>query len=87
MTKHHPRHRRAALPEKALIPPPVTAAAAVAAAVLVALRLAGVIGWAWQWLLSPLWGLMAGVLLVVYAAVAAELLSGFPFSRNRKDAR
>lgn len=82
MKRHRPAHRRRDdSPEKALVPPPVTAAAAVAALTLIALRVAGVIGWAWPWLLSPLWGLGAALLAVVYLTVAAEFLP-----RRRADA-
>lgn len=35
---------------------------------LVILRVAGVIDWAWYWLISPLWGLLA-VALVVFALI------------------
>jgi hypothetical protein len=55
---------------KPLVPPQAFIPSAVASAVLVALRLCGVIGWAWQWLISPLWGLAAAILLAcVYIPV------------------
>lgn len=83
MKRHRPAHRRRDdSPEKALVPPAVPAAAATAALTLIALRIAGVVGWAWPWLLSPLWGLGAALLAVVYITVAAEFLP----SRNRADA-
>lgn len=62
--------------EKPLIPRVVPVTAVVAAAVLAALRVAGVIGWSWTWVLSPLWGLGALLLLGVVAAVAIELITG-----------
>jgi fatty acid desaturase len=79
---YRPRHRHGdPRAEKPLVPPAVPVAAAIASAALIALRLAGVVGWAWPWLLSPLWGLGAALLAGVYLTVAAELLP-----RRRADA-
>lgn len=62
-------------PERPLVPPLVPAVAAAASLALVALRLAHVIGWAWQWLVSPLWGVAVAGWACVVAVVALDALN------------
>lgn len=45
--------------------------------VFIVLKLCGVIGWSWWWVLSPLWiNLILGILFFLFISVAEGILNG-----------